>query len=241
MKILSFESSAVSASVALTDGTKLIAQSFQNCGHTHSRTLLPMVRDLLNNCGTGLEQVDVIAVAVGPGSFTGLRIGVSTAKGLAWAEDKDCAPCSTLESMAWPLAFFRDAVIVCAMDARRKQVYNALFQADGERLIRLAPDRAISLEELGEELKKIKKRKIVVGDGAKLCYNALREQDSQMELAPEPLRMQSAQGVARAALEQIRAGRLVKGRELVPVYHRLSQAERERLERERQSRDNQNK
>lgn len=183
----------------------------------------------------------MIAVAVGPGSFTGLRIGVSTAKGLAWAEDKDCAPCSTLESMAWPLAFFRDAVIVCAMDARRKQVYNALFQADGERLIRLAPDRAISLEELGEELKKIKKRKIVVGDGAKLCYNALREQDSQMELAPEPLRMQSAQGVARAALEQIRAGRLVKGRELVPVYHRLSQAERERLERERQSRDNQNK
>ena len=124
----------------------------QNSGLTHSRTLLPMVRDLLNNCGTGLEQVDVIAVAVGPGSFTGLRIGVSTAKGLAWAEDKDCAPCSTLESMAWPLAFFRDAVIVCAMDARRKQVYNALFQADGERLIRLAPDRAISLEELGEVL-----------------------------------------------------------------------------------------
>ena len=200
-----------------------------------------MARDLLNNCGTGLEQVDVIAVAAGPGSFTGLRIGVATAKGLAWAEDKDCAPCSTLESMAWPLASFRDAVIVCAMDARRKQVYNALFQTDGERLTRLSPDRAISLEELGEELKKIKKRKIVVGDGAKLCYNTLREQDGQLELAPEPLRMQSAQGVARAALEQIRAGGLVKGGELAPVYHRLSQAERERLERERQSRGNQNK
>ena len=219
----------------------LIAQSFQNSGLTHSRTLLPMARDLLNNCGTGLEQVDVIAVAAGPGSFTGLRIGVATAKGLAWAEDKDCAPCSTLESMAWPLASFRDAVIVCAMDARRKQVYNALFQTDGERLTRLSPDRAISLEELGEELKKIKKRKIVVGDGAKLCYNTLREQDGQLELAPEPLRMQSAQGVARAALEQIRAGGLVKGGELAPVYHRLSQAERERLERERQSRGNQNK
>ena len=137
----------------------LIAQSFQNSGLTHSRTLLPMARDLLNNCGTGLEQVDVIAVAAGPGSFTGLRIGVATAKGLAWAEDKDCAPCSTLESMAWPLASFRDAVIVCAMDARRKQVYNALFQTDGERLTRLSPDRAISLEELGEELKKIKNGK----------------------------------------------------------------------------------
>ena len=152
MKILALESSATACSAALWGEEGLITQSFQNSGLTHSRTLLPMVRDLLNNCGTGLEQVDVIAVAVGPGSFTGLRIGVSTAKGLAWAEDKDCAPCSTLESMAWPLAFFRDAVIVCAMDARRKQVYNALFQADGERLIRLAPDRAISLEELGEVL-----------------------------------------------------------------------------------------
>ena len=241
MKILALESSATACSAALWGKEGLIAQSFQNSGLTHSRTLLPMARDLLNNCGTGLEQVDVIAVAAGPGSFTGLRIGVATAKGLAWAEDKDCAPCSTLESMAWPLASFRDAVIVCAMDARRKQVYNALFQTDGERLTRLSPDRAISLEELGEELKKIKKRKIVVGDGAKLCYNTLREQDGQLELAPEPLRMQSAKGVARAALEQIRAGGLVKGGELAPVYHRLSQAERERLERERQSRGNQNK
>ena len=241
MKILALESSATACSVALCEDEALIAQSFQNNGLTHSRTLMPMAVSLLDNCGTALDAVELIAVAAGPGSFTGLRIGVAAAKGLAWPGNKPCAACSTLESMAWPLAFFRDAVIVCAMDARRKQVYNALFQADGERLIRLAPDRAISLEELGEELKKIKKRKIVVGDGAKLCYNALREQDSQMELAPEPLRMQSAQGVARAALEQIRAGRLVKGRELVPVYHRLSQAERERLERERQSRDNQNK
>ena len=241
MKILALESSATACSVALCEDEALIAQSFQNNGLTHSRTLMPMAVSLLDNCGTALDAVELIAVAAGPGSFTGLRIGVAAAKGLAWPGNKPCAACSTLESMAWPLAFFRDAVIVCAMDARRKQVYNALFQADGERLIRLAPDRAISLEELGEELKKIKKRKIVVGDGAKLCYNALREQDSQMELAPEPLRMQSAQGVARAALEQIRAGRLVKGRELVPVYHRLSQAERERLERERPSRDNQNK
>ena len=241
MKILALESSATACSAALWGKEGLIAQSFQNSGLTHSRTLLPMARDLLNNCGTGLEQVDVIAVAAGPGSFTGLRIGVATAKGLSWGADKDCAACSTLESMAWPLASFRDAVIVCAMDARRKQVYNALFQTDGERLTRLSPDRAISLEELGEELKKIKKRKIVVGDGAKLCYNTLREQDGQLELAPEPLRMQSAQGVARAALEQIRAGGLVKGGELAPVYHRLSQAERERLERERQSRGNQNK
>ena len=241
MKILAIETSAKSVSAAVVENGVPLASAYQNMGLTHSRTLMPLVDGMLSAAGLRVQDMDLLAAANGPGSFTGLRIGVAAAKGLAWPGNKPCAACSTLESMAWPLAFFRDAVIVCAMDARRKQVYNALFQADGERLIRLAPDRAISLEELGEELKKIKKRKIVVGDGAKLCYNALREQDSQMELAPEPLRMQSAQGVARAALEQIRAGRLVKGRELVPVYHRLSQAERERLERERQSRDNQNK
>ena len=232
MKILGLESSAKSASVALTEDGAILARSFQNTGLTHSRTLLPMAHDLLKNCGVNLSQVDVIAVAAGPGSFTGLRIGVATAKGLAWGEDKDCAACSTLESMAWPLAFYPDAVIVCAMDARRSQVYNALFQTNGEKLERLCPDRAIGLEELGEELKKIEKRKIVVGDGAKLCYNTLRSQGIDLELAPEALRQQSAWGVARAAVEQIQAGALVKGKDLVPVYHRLSQAERERLERQ---------
>ena len=238
MNILALEASAGPCSVALCRDGVLVAQSWQNSGLTHSRTLLPMAHDLLKNCGASLEEVDVIAVAAGPGSFTGLRIGVATAKGLSWGADKDCAPCSTLESMAWPLAFYEDAVIVCAMDARRKQVYNALFQTDGEGLERLTPDRAISLEELGEELKKIQKRTIVVGDGAKLCYNTLRESVSQLELAPEALRLQSAWGVARAAVELVRAGGLVKGQDLVPVYHRLSQAERERLERERRGREN---
>ena len=235
MLILALESSAVACSAALWGDEGFIAQSYQSGGLTHSATLLPMVRDLLDNCGVTLEAVDVIAVAAGPGSFTGLRIGVATAKGLAWGEDKDCAPCSTLESMAWPLAFCQDAVIVCAMDARRKQVYNALFLADGQGLTRLTPDRAISLEELGEELKKIEKTKIVVGDGAGLCYNTLHERVADMQLAPQALRMQTAWGVARAAVERINRGELVKGRELVPVYHRLSQAERERLEREKKS------
>lgn len=235
MKILALESSATACSAALWGEEGLITQSFQNSGLTHSRTLLPMVRDLLNNCGTRLEQVDVIAVAVGPGSFTGLRIGVSTAKGLAWAEDKDCAPCSTLESMAWPLAHLEGRVIVCAMDARRSQVYNALFLAAGEGLQRLTPDRAIGLDQLGEELKKVEKEKIVVGDGARLCYNTLTEQGITLKMAPEHLRMQSAWGVARAALELVRSGGLVSGEELAPVYCRLSQAERERLEREAKS------
>ncbi len=233
MMILALESSATACSAALCRDGELVAQSYQNSGLTHSRTLLPMVRDMLVNSQLTLEQVDVIAVAAGPGSFTGLRIGVATAKGLAWPADKDCAPCSTLESMAWPLAHMAGSLIVCAMDARRKQVYNALFLATGTGLERLTPDRAISLEDLGAELKNYENSKIVVGDGAKLCYNTLTEEGIPMALAPKHLRMQSAWGVARAAEELAARGGLVKGGALVPQYHRLSQAERERLAREK--------
>ena len=235
MMILALESSATACSAALCRDGELVAQSYQNSGLTHSRTLLPMVRDMLANSQLTLEQVDVIAVAAGPGSFTGLRIGVATAKGLAWPGNKDCAPCSTLESMAWPLAHMAGSLIICAMDARRSQVYNALFLAAGEGLQRLTPDRAIGLDQLGEELKKVEKEKIVVGDGARLCYNTLTEQGITLKMAPEHLRMQSAWGVARAALELVRSGGLVSGEELAPVYCRLSQAERERLEREAKS------
>ncbi len=232
MNILALESSATACSAALCRDGALVAQSFQNSGLTHSRTLLPMVHDLLRNCGERLEDVDLVAVAAGPGSFTGLRIGVATAKGLAWPGDKDCAPCSTLESMAWPLAHMAGKVIVCAMDARRNQVYNALFRASGEGLERLAPDRAVSLEELAGELARYPEEKIVVGDGALLCYNSLNGRVPGLALAPVHLRLQSAWGVARAAEELAARGELVKGGDLTPVYHRLSQAERERLERE---------
>ena len=233
MMILALESSATACSAALCRDGELVAQSYQHSGLTHSRTLLPMVRDMLANSQLTLDQVDVIAVAAGPGSFTGLRIGVATAKGLAWPGDKDCAPCSTLESMAWPLAHMAGSLIVCAMDARRKQVYNALFLATGTGLERLTPDRAISLEELGAELKNYENSKIVVGDGAKLCYNTLTEEGIPITLAPKHLRMPSAWGVARAAEELAARGELVKGGALVPQYHRLSQAERERLAREK--------
>ena len=233
MNILALESSATACSAALCRDGALIAQSFQNSGLTHSRTLLPMVNDMLKNCGERLEDVEVFAVAAGPGSFTGLRIGVAAVKGLAWAGEKPCAPCSTLESMAWPLAHLEGRLVVCAMDARRNQVYNALFLARGDGLERLSPDRAISLAELGEELKKFQFSKIVVGDGAELCYNTLRENVPGLGPAPVHLRTQSAWGVARAAEELAKAGGLVAAGELVPVYHRLSQAERERLERER--------
>lgn len=226
MKLLALETSASAASVAVCEDEVLIAQSFQNCGLTHSRTLLPMTEDLLKNCGLTLEEMDVIAVAKGPGSFTGLRIGVAAAKGLAWAGDKPCAGVSTLESMAWPLAFW-DGAVCAVMDARRHQVYNALFEARNGVLLRKTPDRAIELDVLCAELGK--KPYILVGDGAKLCYNEMKAQGLEVRLAPPHLLLQSAWGVARGGLELARSGQLTAGGALAPAYHRLSQAERERL------------
>ena len=231
MKILALESSAVAASVALCEDETLIAQAFQNTGLTHSQTLLPLAEDLLKNCGLTMADMDLIAVAEGPGSFTGLRIGVAAAKGLAWGGELPCAGCSTLESMAWNLSGFEGEVCV-AMDARRKQVYNARFRVDGEQPHRLTPDRAISLEDLIAELQGTEIPQIIVGDGAKLCYDALTAAGIPAKLAPPNLRMQSAWGVARLALEKARNGQPITAHELAPVYHRLSQAERERLERE---------
>ena len=231
MKILALESSATTCSAALCEGERIIAQTVQNSGLTHSRTLMPMVQDMLRACDSSLEQVDVIAVAAGPGSFTGLRIGVSTAKGLAWAGDKPCAPCSTLESMSWQMAHV-DGIIVAVMDARRQQVYNALFRARNGVLERISPDRAISLEELKEELDRLEGDKWLVGDGAQLCWDVWNGALEGLRLAPIHLRWQTAWGVARAALELAAADGLVSGEQLAPVYHRLSQAERERMAKE---------
>lgn len=233
MKILALETSAVACSACLCEDEAILAQTYQNSGLTHSRTLLPIVHNLLTDSGHTLDEVDIIAAAIGPGSFTGLRIGAATAKGLAWGTNKPCAPCSTLESMAWPLAHLEGSLIVCAMDARRSQVYNALFLVRDGGLERLCPDRAVSLEELCGELKNDQNPKIVVGDGAVLCYNKLLEQGIAAQLAPVHLRMQSAWGVARAAMECSRRGELVEAGALALSYCRLSQAERERLNKEK--------
>ena len=232
MKILALESSATAASVALCEDEALIAQSFRDTGLTHSQTLLPMTEELLAHCGLTVTDLDLIAVAAGPGSFTGLRIGVATAKGLAWAAQLPCAGCSTLEAMAWNLAGF-DGELCCAMDARRHQVYNARFRAENGTITRLTEDRAIALEDLIEELRGTKTTQIVLGDGARLCWEALTAAGIPARLAPPNLRQQTAWGVARLGLELAKAGRTVPPEELVPVYHRLSQAERERLAREK--------
>ena len=228
MRILAFESSAVSASVALVEDEKLIAQSFQNCGLTHSRTLLPMAESLLKNCGAALDDVDALAVAHGPGSFTGVRIGVATVKGLALGADKPCIGVSTLEAMAWG-ARALGGRLCCVMDARAGQVYNALFSVENGAPCRLCYDRALKLVDLGEEIGETPY--FLVGDGAALCYNTLKESCAGLRLAPPELRYATGYGVAAAALPQLLAGKACSPQELDAFYLRRPQAERERLKR----------
>ena len=232
MLILALESSAKAASCALCRDEFLMAQAFQNSGLTHSVTLLPMVEDMLKNCGASLDDIELIAVASGPGSFTGLRIGVAEAKGLAWAKGLPCAGCSTLESMAWGLAHLEGAELCCCMDARRNQVYAARFVIRDGAPVRLTPDGAVAVADLALDVEKNSagKCQILVGDGWELCYNAFSARGIPCQAAPPHLRYQSAWGVARCGLELAKQGRLTTAADLSPDYHRLSQAERERLE-----------
>lgn len=234
MNILALEASAKAASCCVCRDDFLLAQSYQHSGLTHSRTLLPMVEDLLKNSELSLDDIDLIAVANGPGSFTGLRIGVAEAKGLAWAKNLPCAACSTLESMAWSLCHLEGAELCCCMDARRSQVYAARFRVEHGAPVRLTEDGAVSLADLAAGIEKSSpgKTQILVGDGWELCYNDLSRRGIPCRVAPPHLRYQSAWGVARCGLALAQAGKLVSPAALAPDYHRLSQAERERLERE---------
>ena len=229
MTIFALESSAKAASCAVIREGSVIASAFQATGLTHSRTLMPMVEAMLKNSELSIREMDAVAVAVGPGSFTGLRIGVAAAKGLAWAVDKPCVAVSTLDAMATPLAHL-SASILCAMDARRHQIYNAIFQPEDGVLHRLTEDRAIALEDLEKELDR-ETTYTIVGDGASLCYDYLLSRDIPCVLAPSHLRLQSAVGVGLRGETLALAGNTVSPQALVPAYLRLSQAERERLAR----------
>lgn len=229
MMLLALESSAKAASCAVLSDGVLLASAWQATGLTHSRTLLPMVEEMLRSSELAVQDMDAFAVAAGPGSFTGLRIGVSAVKGLAWAAEKPCIPVSTLEAMAWPLAHLEGS-IVCAMDARRQQIYNAAFHGGGGELKRLREDRAISLEEAAGDLGALDGPMYIVGDGAELCRDFFTREGISCELAPGHLRLQSAVGAAMAAWRRWPEG-CVSAQELAPTYLRLSQAERERLAR----------
>ena len=228
MLILAFETSAKAASVALHDGAKLLAESYQNTGLTHSQTLMVMAEDMLKQCGYTAKDVTHVAVAAGPGSFTGVRIGVAAAKGLAWGLQVPCCGVSTLEAMAKNMGIY--AGIVCAvMDARRNQVYNALFRVENGNFSRITEDRAISLADLGAELSQMEGEVYLVGDGSLVAKAALGDR----VIAPAEHRMhQRAAGVAMVAAEMIAAGAICDAESMQPNYLRLSQAEREKLERQ---------
>ena len=230
MLILAFESSAKPASAALVKDGQLLSQYTQCSALTHSRTLLPMAEDMLKNAELRLSDVDLIAVAHGPGSFTGIRIGVSTVKGLAWAAEKPCVGVSTLEAMAWH-GLAVGGYICPVMDARRSQVYNALFKIENGRPVRMTEDRPIALEELAKEVTALGAPVFLIGDGAALCFEYFTAHGVPCVMAPDNLRWQDAWGVAMAAADKTPGN----ADELLPVYLRLSQAERERQERLSQS------
>ena len=233
MKILAFETSAKAASVALAEDGKLLGESYQNTGLTHSQTLMVMAQELLKACGCTPQQVEGVAVAAGPGSFTGVRIGVAAAKGFAWGGQLPCWGVSTLEAMALNLGVDTGYVLP-VMDARRNQVYNALFYAKDGVLERKCPDRAISLEELGKEIKNLESPVFLVGDGSILCYNTLKQTVPALVKPPEHRMHQRAAGVALAAERMRLQGDPGDAGALEPNYLRLSQAERERMARENQ-------
>ena len=221
MKILAIDTSATASSAAICDENKIIGEFFINTKLTHSRTLMPMVESLLTNTNLQTSDITAIAVNCGPGSFTGVRIGVAAAKGLAFADDLPCIEVSTLESLAYNLQSAK-GIICSVMDARCAQVYNALFKCDGEKLERICKDRALS-----EELKGYNERIILVGDGAELCFNAMKETLSNVELAPINVRFQRASSTAEIAIEKFNNGEVLSAAEIMPMYLRLPQAERE--------------
>ena len=229
MVLLAFETSAKAASVALFRDEVLLGESYQNTGLTHSQTLMVMAEDMLKQCSLSPREVTHVAVAAGPGSFTGVRIGVAAAKGFAWANGLPCYGVSTLESMALGLGAY-EGIVCPVMDARREQVYNALFKAERGRLTRLTEDRAISLVDLGRELAQWDAPIFLVGDGSLVAERGLQGQKLQLVLPVNGRMHQRAVGVAYAVLAHPDAP--CDAASLQPNYLRLSQAEREKLERQ---------
>ena len=229
MKILALDSSATVATVALFEDGRLLAEYTLNNGNTHSETLLPMVESVLATYGVTANEIDAFAATTGPGSFTGVRIGAATIKGLAFGTDKPCVEVSTLEAIAENLVC-RRGLICPVMNARRSQVYTALFRSDGEKLCRLMPDYAISISELDDLLSAYGEEVSFAGDGYKITTSALKK--TKYLPTPERLTHQSAASVATTAYRKLLSGEHTTDAEFKVTYLRPSQAERERLEKE---------
>lgn len=231
MLLLGVECTASPVSCALFEDERLISEFYLNTKTTHSQTLMPMIESSLKLCGRTPGDIDMFAVTAGPGSFTGVRIGVSAVKGMAEPFNKPCVPVSVLSAMAYGMSA-SEGIVCAVMDARCNQFYNALFSVENGVVTRLCEDRALMADELIDELscmseKYIGEKIFVVGDGAELLYNNENAAHLPLFLAPQHLRRQRASCVCMAAYELISGKRTVTASELLPVYLRLPQAERE--------------
>ena len=234
MITLAFDSTAKAASVALLCDGKALADYTIDNGLTQSELLLPMAEDMLKSLNLGFDDISLFATSVGPGSFTGVRIGVALVKGLAFGKNKPCVSVSTIEALAENLSGL-DGIIVPAMDARRAQVYTAIFKSDKDGLTRLTEDMAIPLTELADMLHAYPPESIyIVGDGYEVAHRSLSEAGILLCETPKGLRLESAASVARVAERIYKNGGAVSDSEIAPTYLRVPQAERERLEREAQ-------
>lgn len=226
--VLAVDTSAKPVSCALAQDEKVLASFFVNTGLTHSQTLMPMIEDILNVTEHSVSDLDAVAVNAGPGSFTGVRIGVSAVKGVAFTGDLPCVAVSTLEAMAENVAATPASLICCLMDARCQQVYGALFEKDADGIVRrLTEDEAMTVAEMGERLLQWNRPTILVGDGSELCYRSWKGTIPDVVLAPAASRFQNAAATAVIACRQLAEGKTLTAEELQPVYLRLPQAERE--------------
>ena len=234
MLTLGIDSSASAASAAVVEEGRLLGEFFVNTKQTHSQTLLPMVQSLLQTVGRSCEEIDLLAVSHGPGSFTGVRIGVACVKGISFTHNTPCVGISTLEAIAYGGILIEGSVLCAAMDARCGQVYNALFQVEDGKLVRLTEDRALSIADLEQECRHWGENLILLGDGASLCHKTFISWGAR--LAPESIRFQRASSVALLGEQEAKKGNTITASALAPVYLRLPQAERElkkRLEQQK--------
>lgn len=231
MIVMAFDSTASIATVAVCNGEKMLAQYTINNGMTHSELLLPMAEDMLRSLGMSFDDIDLYAVSSGPGSFTGLRIGLSLVKGLAFGKDKPCVGVSSLEALAMGLCGLYGLIVPC-MDARRAQGYTALFRGENGEVVRLADDEPISYTDLAGKILALGEDRIYLcGDGERYMKKALADVGITPLKTPALLVGHNAYSVAQLALKKYENGEYTTDKELSATYLRVPQAERERLER----------